>query len=60
VPTQSFDYDFGTGAGQGVIARSDLILKRTADEGLLDSDDLGRLVKWLTQSKSPELLARDL
>jgi hypothetical protein len=33
---------------------------RQLDEGLLETDDLGRLIRWLTDSKDPELLAHDI
>jgi hypothetical protein len=37
-----------------------VFLKRRADEGLLETEDIGRLVHWITATKEPELLAHDV
>jgi hypothetical protein len=58
VPMKSFVLDFHSGKGSP--QRQNVHLKRRADEGLLQTEDLGRLVNWLTDRRTPELLARDI
>jgi hypothetical protein len=43
-----------------MLPRADVFMKRRADESLLETDDLGRLIHWITATKEPELLARDI
>lgn len=60
VPIRSFIFDYHAGKKQGAVQAYDVVLTRKADKKLLDTNDLGRLIKWLTESKAPELLARDI
>lgn len=59
VPMQSFTFDYNAGAS-GSAFPYDVALNRPAGAGLLESADLGRLIRWMTDAKSPELLAHDL
>ena len=43
-------------AGNGM----DVTLNRRADAGLIESDDLGRFIHWLTDERSAELLSKAL
>lgn len=58
VPMRSFMLESPIGATSG--PAPGVTLSHRADVSLLDTDDLGRLVKWLTESRALELLARDL
>jgi hypothetical protein len=60
VPTRSVALDYNVPGPLGLPPRADLSMKRAADEHLLETDDLGRLIHWMTASKEPELLARDI
>jgi hypothetical protein len=39
---------------------SDVSLRQPADERLLETDDVGRLINWMTETDLPELLTRDI
>jgi hypothetical protein len=39
---------------------SDVSLRQAADERLLETDDVGRLINWMTESDLAELLTRDI
>jgi hypothetical protein len=60
VPTRSFEFDYHADQKRAAAPAYDVILTRRADETLLQSEDLGRLVKWMTQDGSAELLSRDI
>jgi hypothetical protein len=60
VPMRSFVLDFQAVRRSGMQPRADVFMKRRADECLLESDDLGRLIHWITATKEPELLAQDI
>jgi hypothetical protein len=60
VPMRSFVLDFNAVRRPGMAPRADVFLTQPADERLLDTEDLGRLIRWITTSKEPELLARDI
>ena len=60
VPMRSFVLDYQAVDQPGKPPRADVFLKRRADEGLLETEDLGRLIHWITATKEPELLAHDL
>jgi hypothetical protein len=59
VPMRSFTFDYHADNRAGA-SRYDLIMNRRADETLLETEDLGRLIRWLTEVKSPEMLERDI
>lgn len=60
VPMRSFVLDFQARAPLSGVTQPDVRLMQKADASLLETEDLGRLIRWLTQSKVPELLARDI
>jgi hypothetical protein len=60
VPMRSFDFDYHAGNKRGAASNYDVILRRPVDGGLLKSDDLGRLIKWLADEKSTELLSQEI
>jgi hypothetical protein len=60
VPMRSFVLDYNAPGRFGAPPRVDLLMKRPADARLLDAEDLGRLVRWMTASHAPELLAREI
>jgi hypothetical protein len=60
VPMQSFMFDYHADKIRGAASPYDVVLQRRADETLLESEDLGRLVKWITETREPELLTRDI
>jgi hypothetical protein len=60
VPMRSFVLDYNVPGRLGLPPRADLYMKRVADEHLLETEDLGRLIHWLTASTEPEMLARDI
>jgi hypothetical protein len=60
VPMRSFVLDFNAAKRTGMPPLPDVVMKRPADERLLDTEDLGRLVHWMTASHDPELLAREI
>jgi hypothetical protein len=60
VPMRSFVLDYNVPGRFGQPPRVDLLMKRAADERLLETGDLGRLIRWITATKEPELLARDI
>jgi hypothetical protein len=60
VPMRSFVFDYHSDKNGGGASKCDVVLTRSADGTLLESEDLGRLIHWLTELTSPELLARDL
>ena len=57
VPMKSFFLDFEALNNAASPNNFDVTLRRRADEQLLETDDLGRLVRWLSDSRTPELLA---
>jgi hypothetical protein len=57
---QSFMFDYHADKIRGAASPYDVVLQRRADETLLESEDLGRLVKWITETREPELLTRDI
>jgi hypothetical protein len=59
VPMRSFTFDYYADNGNSA-SRYDLIMNRPADETLLETEDLGRLIRWLTELKSPEMLEHDI
>jgi hypothetical protein len=60
VPMRSFLLDFNAPSRFGAPPRGDLFMKRPVDERLLDTEDLGRLVRWMMASHDTELLAREI
>jgi hypothetical protein len=60
VPTRSFDFDYHAGNRRRAASDYNVILRRTVNGDLLKSDDLGRLIKWLADEKSPELLSQEI
>ena len=60
VPMRSFSLDYSAGGKAEGTSNYDVILHRRADDRLVETDDLGRLIKWLTEAKSTELLSRDI
>ncbi|HZL59477.1 MAG TPA: hypothetical protein VFC38_07230 [Stellaceae bacterium] len=60
VPMRSFTFDYHAAGRRGGTFKYDVLPNRRLDESLLATEDLGRLAHWLTQLKTPELLARDL
>jgi hypothetical protein len=60
VPMRSFALDYNVPGRFGLPPRAALYMKRAADEHLLEAEDLGRLVHWMTATKEPELLAHDI
>jgi hypothetical protein len=60
VPMRSFVLDFQTIRQPGMPPRADVSMNRRADETLLQTEDLGRLIHWMTATKEPELLAQDI
>jgi hypothetical protein len=57
VPMRSFLLDYNAVVRDGMPPLPDVVMKRRADERLLESEDFGRLVHWMTATKEPELLA---
>lgn len=57
VPMQSFMLDYRSSVDVPGMILPNVFMKRRADAHLLDSEDLGRLVAWLTSSRTRELLA---
>ena len=57
VPMRSFVLDFEAHVDSGGRFQPDVFLQLPANERLLETEDLGRLVHWLTEEKTPELLA---
>ncbi len=57
---RSFDFDYHAGNKRGAASNYDVILRRPVNGDLLKSDDLGRLIKWLADEKSPELLSQEI
>jgi hypothetical protein len=60
VPMRSFVLDFNAPGRFGLPPRADVRLKCVADERLLETEDLGRLIRWMTATTEPELLAHDI
>ena len=60
VPMRSFVLDFRAVKVITSEARPDVRMKQRADESLFETEDLGRLVSWITAARDPELLAQDL
>lgn len=57
---RSIVLDFFAKPINGGVFMPDVRLDRTADTGLLKTEDFGRLISWMTESKRLELLSRDL
>lgn len=60
VPMRSFVLGYRARQEPDGAQQADVHLSQRADEHLLETEDLGRLVRWLTETQMPELLARDL
>lgn len=60
VPMRSLVLDYRAAVREGGRVEQDVSLKLPADESLLHTDDLGRLVRWITETRSAELLCRDI
>jgi len=60
VPMRSFMLDVHADPRNGAVLTQNVFLRRRADAQLLETEDLGRLVRWLTETKTPELLSRDI
>ncbi len=60
VPMRSFVLDFHADTRPGTPLAQNVFLRQRADARLLETEDLGRLVRWLTETRVPELLARDI
>jgi len=60
VPMRSFVLDFHANTRPGAPLAQNVAIRQHADERLLETEDLGRLTQWLTEMKTPELLARDI
>jgi hypothetical protein len=59
-PMRSFILDFLASTDAAGRSVPDVFLTRRADPSLLETKDLGRLIRWLTTSNAPELLAREI
>jgi hypothetical protein len=57
---RSFMFDYHADKTRGAASGYDVVLQRRGDATLLETEDLGRLVKWITETREPELLARDI
>jgi hypothetical protein len=60
VPMCSFVLDYNVPGRFGLPPHADLIMKHVADRRLLETEDLGRLIRWMRESNAPELLAHDI
>jgi len=60
VPMQSFVLDFDARTFGTAALAQNVSLKMRADAGLLDTADIGRLVRWVEDGKPAELLARNI
>ena len=60
VPMRSFTLDYEAQSKITGRIEPDVFLKQPADERLLATEDLGRLIPWLTEAKTPELLGREI
>jgi hypothetical protein len=60
VPMRSFMLDYQAVRRPGMPSHADVIIKTQADDGLLKTEDLGRLIHWMTATNEPELLAQDI
>jgi len=60
VPMRSFAFEYNADTNRNTVAKYDVVLRQRADERLLRTEDLGRLTRWLTDVKSPELLAHEI
>ena len=60
VPMRSFTLDYEAQSKITGQIEPDVFLKQPADERLLATEDLGRLIPWLTEAKTPELLGREI
>lgn len=60
IPMRSFILDFKAKPMAGGVFMPDVFLRRRADIGLLETEDVGCLIHWMTETKAPEMLVRDL
>jgi hypothetical protein len=60
VPMRSFAFDYDADKSSTGASKYDVVLARRVDETLLKSEDLGRVIDWMTDGSSPELLSRDI
>jgi hypothetical protein len=60
VPMRSFVLDFQAVRRPGSPPRADVFMNRRADERLFETEDLGRLMRWMTATREPELLSHDI
>lgn len=59
VPMKSFSFDYRLETKNGR-SKYDIVLNRKANSTLNETEDLGRLTRWLSELSSPELLAREI
>ena len=59
-PMRSFSLDFNAIRRPGLPPLPDVSIHRRIDESLLDAEDIGRLVHWLSEAKDQELLSRTI
>jgi hypothetical protein len=60
VPMRSFILDYLADGAASKPCGPTVRVNQRVDERLLETSDMGRLISWLTDSKSPELLSRDV
>lgn len=59
VPMKSFLIDYGS-PGSAAPREPTVVLKQRPDRKLLDTDDLGRFIRWIVEANTPELLKHEL
>jgi len=60
VPMRSFVFDYHADDRADSLLKYNVFMTRRADEGLLGTEDFGRLIEWFGNRKQPELLAQDI
>lgn len=60
MPMRSFVLDFFARKASSGVFEPDVVLNTSAGANLLHTEDLGRLIHWMTASNAPELLVRDI
>ncbi len=60
VPTRSFVFDYHADNRPGSPLKYNVFMTCRADDGLLGTEDFGRLIKWFGDRTQPELLAQDI
>jgi hypothetical protein len=60
VPMRSFKFEYHVGKRADAASSYDVVLTRSVDKTLLKSEDLGRVIDWMSDGGSPELLSHDI